>query len=318
MSDDAKREPAAQEAIVASPSRLGREVKIGVTLILALLVLLAVAIVRRLTATNRDGLTVAAAGDQVQAEKENPAAEPSSCDAGNPSLGTPNRGKGSASSRATIVPPKAAVAKPPKAGEGDLDPWKLPDERSEGTRRGNQSPMRPLPSNGSALLPPPIMPELSSATASSPPEAATSAIHPALPPTASPTTEPVMPGSATARHGQAAASELTAGPAVTAMKSHAPAWRSGGPPPPWPAAPTSSAPQPSGAVRTYTVAQGDSLFSIARRQLGKASRWAEIYDLNRDALGQNFSDLPPGTRLVLPRDEPPEMQARQPDSGLRR
>ena len=46
--------------------------------------------------------------------------------------------------------------------------------------------------------------------------------------------------------------------------------------------------------RTYTVASGDTLFSIARYELGKASRWAEIYDMNRDVLGKNFQRAPAG------------------------
>ena len=52
--------------------------------------------------------------------------------------------------------------------------------------------------------------------------------------------------------------------------------------------------------RTYTVAEGDTLFNIARYELGKASRWAEIYDLNRDVLGKDFNYLTPGIQLVLP------------------
>ncbi|HEV3138380.1 MAG TPA: LysM peptidoglycan-binding domain-containing protein, partial [Pirellulales bacterium] len=45
----------------------------------------------------------------------------------------------------------------------------------------------------------------------------------------------------------------------------------------------------------YVVEEGDTLFDIARYELGKASRWAEIYDLNRDALGEDFDYLQPGT-----------------------
>ena len=45
--------------------------------------------------------------------------------------------------------------------------------------------------------------------------------------------------------------------------------------------------------RTYTVAEGDTLFNIARYELGKASRWAEIYDLNRDMLGKDFNYIRP-------------------------
>ena len=52
--------------------------------------------------------------------------------------------------------------------------------------------------------------------------------------------------------------------------------------------------------RTYTVTEGDTLFTIARYELGKASRWAEIYDLNRDLLGKDFNYLTPGMTLMLP------------------
>jgi nucleoid-associated protein YgaU len=52
--------------------------------------------------------------------------------------------------------------------------------------------------------------------------------------------------------------------------------------------------------RTYNVAEGDTLFDIARQELGKASRWAEIYQLNRDQLGEDFNYLSPGMQLLLP------------------
>lgn len=62
----------------------------------------------------------------------------------------------------------------------------------------------------------------------------------------------------------------------------------------------------SGAARSagkaYTVAEGDTLFEIARRELGKATRWAEIYELNRDVLGEEIDSLEPGTTLILPSD----------------
>ncbi len=56
----------------------------------------------------------------------------------------------------------------------------------------------------------------------------------------------------------------------------------------------------AGNEKTYVVVEGDSLFDIARSELGKASRWVEIYELNRDALGKDFDYLPPGTKLILP------------------
>ena len=56
---------------------------------------------------------------------------------------------------------------------------------------------------------------------------------------------------------------------------------------------------PAGS-RVYVVEEGDTLFDIARYELGKASRWAEIYDLNRQALGEDMDYLRPGTQLILP------------------
>lgn len=52
--------------------------------------------------------------------------------------------------------------------------------------------------------------------------------------------------------------------------------------------------------RVYIVEAGDNLFEIARRELGRADRWAEIYDLNRDKLGDDTNYLAPGTRLTMP------------------
>jgi nucleoid-associated protein YgaU len=50
----------------------------------------------------------------------------------------------------------------------------------------------------------------------------------------------------------------------------------------------------------YVVVEGDTLFDIARYELGKASRWGEIYELNRDVLGEDFDYLPPGLELRMP------------------
>ncbi len=61
-----------------------------------------------------------------------------------------------------------------------------------------------------------------------------------------------------------------------------------------------SAVQPRSGRDVYIVNQGDTLFTIARYELGKATRWAEIYDLNRDALGEDYDHLRPGMELVMP------------------
>jgi nucleoid-associated protein YgaU len=64
--------------------------------------------------------------------------------------------------------------------------------------------------------------------------------------------------------------------------------------------PAASLASTSGGGRTYVVQEGDTLSSIARNELGKVSRWAEIYQINREALGKDYDYLTPGMRLVLP------------------
>ena len=54
--------------------------------------------------------------------------------------------------------------------------------------------------------------------------------------------------------------------------------------------------------RTYMVQEGETLFDIARQQLGKASRWVEIYQLNRERLGDKLENFRPGMTLLLPED----------------
>ena len=70
--------------------------------------------------------------------------------------------------------------------------------------------------------------------------------------------------------------------------------------------------------RTYTVSEGDTLFNIARYELGKASRWVEIYELNRDVLGKDFNYLTPGMKLTLPDGEKSDTLAEPPSRGYRR
>jgi len=53
---------------------------------------------------------------------------------------------------------------------------------------------------------------------------------------------------------------------------------------------------------TYTVQEGDTLYDIAKYELGDVSRWVEIYQLNRQILGEDYDYLRPGLKLVLPAD----------------
>lgn len=76
---------------------------------------------------------------------------------------------------------------------------------------------------------------------------------------------------------------------------------------------------PSGSAgsRVYVVQEGETLYDIARHQLGNVARWSEIYDLNPSAIGRPLDPLTPGTRLVLPADRPENVSHRN-GSGLPR
>lgn len=62
---------------------------------------------------------------------------------------------------------------------------------------------------------------------------------------------------------------------------------------------TSTAPADPPAPATYTVVKGDSLSKIAKKALGNANRWREIFDANRDQL-DNPDLIQPGQVLKLP------------------
>ena len=53
-------------------------------------------------------------------------------------------------------------------------------------------------------------------------------------------------------------------------------------------------------TKTYTVDSGDNLSAIAKQELGDANRWREIYDLNKDVIGDNPDLIQPGMELKLP------------------
>jgi len=69
--------------------------------------------------------------------------------------------------------------------------------------------------------------------------------------------------------------------------------------------------------RVYVVQPGDTLYDIARRELGKAVRWTELYELNREAIGGRLEDPAPGTQLRLPADAPEAITTHN-GSGSRR
>ncbi|SET52863.1 LysM domain-containing protein [Lacrimispora sphenoides] len=51
--------------------------------------------------------------------------------------------------------------------------------------------------------------------------------------------------------------------------------------------------------KNYTVAKGDCLWSIAKKQLGNGGRWQEIHNLNRDKI-TNPNVIYPGQVLIMP------------------
>ena len=63
---------------------------------------------------------------------------------------------------------------------------------------------------------------------------------------------------------------------------------------------TQSATVPSAGGREYKVQRGDTLYSIASRQLGSPKRWHEVLDLNSTTLGGRPEGLRPGQVLRLP------------------
>lgn len=75
----------------------------------------------------------------------------------------------------------------------------------------------------------------------------------------------------------------------------------------------------SGAVarggREYVIREGDTLYDIARYEMGDATRWVEIYNLNKQLMTADFDYLKPGTRIALPARVrgPIDRTAQQPD-----
>ena len=57
---------------------------------------------------------------------------------------------------------------------------------------------------------------------------------------------------------------------------------------------------PPPVAKTYTVAPGDTLWAIAKKQLGAGNRWPEIYEKNRATIGDNPDRIKPGQVLTIP------------------
>ncbi|NIL97876.1 MAG: hypothetical protein GTO53_09065, partial [Planctomycetales bacterium] len=58
--------------------------------------------------------------------------------------------------------------------------------------------------------------------------------------------------------------------------------------------------------------EGDTLFDIARYELGDPSRWVDIYQLNAQQLTEDFDYVRPGLKLVMP-GRPARQKAARPE-----
>ena len=58
--------------------------------------------------------------------------------------------------------------------------------------------------------------------------------------------------------------------------------------------------QDASGMRTYTVKSGDTLSDIAQSEMGDANRWRELYEANKDAVGDNPDMIHPGLELKIP------------------
>ena len=56
----------------------------------------------------------------------------------------------------------------------------------------------------------------------------------------------------------------------------------------------------STTAKTYTVKSGDTLSDIAQSEMGDANRWRELYEANKDAVGENPDMIHPGLELKIP------------------
>ncbi|MCR9116346.1 MAG: LysM peptidoglycan-binding domain-containing protein [bacterium] len=64
--------------------------------------------------------------------------------------------------------------------------------------------------------------------------------------------------------------------------------------------PETNVAQPAASAQEYVIRDGDTLFTIARAQLGATQRWVELFRLNRNVVGDDPTRLPVGQVLSLP------------------
>ncbi|MCD9020505.1 LysM peptidoglycan-binding domain-containing protein [Cohnella silvisoli] len=63
---------------------------------------------------------------------------------------------------------------------------------------------------------------------------------------------------------------------------------------------TSNRPDTKPVPKVYNVKSGDTLWSIAKLELGDSSKWRVLYDKNKSVIGTNPNLIKPGQKLVMP------------------
>lgn len=89
-------------------------------------------------------------------------------------------------------------------------------------------------------------------------------------------------------------------PAAAPTASPSPESKPAAPPPPSPSPSPSPGPSPVAGGESYTVADGDTLATIAEKLYGDPTLWRRIYDANRSTIGDNPDNVRVGTTLRIP------------------
>lgn len=92
----------------------------------------------------------------------------------------------------------------------------------------------------------------------------------------------------------------TPAPTAAPAGSPSPESKPAAPPVPSPSPGPSPSPSPEAVGESYTVAEGDTLATIAEKFYGDSALWRRIYDANRSTIGDNPDSVRIGTTLRIP------------------
>jgi nucleoid-associated protein YgaU len=293
------REPASEGSSAEGGLRVGKEIKIGVAVVVGLLMVLGIVLWSQVRRTAGDPAP-SKEGPKVATTEKDKTASP----AGDSAFAS-NKAK-----QLTVTDALSGQAASAKKTRDGFPDWNAPDSGRDRRDDERAKPASPNYMSNPAAFTPAQRPASSPAVPSPPawqtepagaaavagdprpadpfgkqPSAIRVDVAPAASPAAAP--NPLRGSEAFSPRTDVSAAPRTAVPSSII-----------GPPPATGAAAQPRAP----GSKVYVVQEGDTLYDIARSELGKASRWGEIYDLNRDALGARLDALSPGMQLTLPED----------------